>query len=54
MRKESDKEVNLPKSLKITTEKKITLDYNLNTEKLLKDNKIEFEIISCTSFREED
>ena len=54
MKKSSDKyELYASKTIKITTEKKIALDYHPNIVKLLADNNVKFEIIKHSSFREE-
>lgn len=54
MKKSSDKyELYASKTIKITTEKKIALDYHPNVIKLLEDNNLDFEIINHCSYREE-
>lgn len=43
-----------PQTAKITTKKKIILDFHLNSIKLLKDNKVKYDIYNICSYREED
>ena len=43
-----------PQTAKITTKKKIILDFHPNIIKLLKDNKVKFDIYNICSYREED
>ncbi len=43
-----------PQTAKITTKKKIILDFHPNIIKLLKNNKVKFDIYNICSYREED
>ncbi|MFX1322763.1 MAG: PAS domain-containing protein [Promethearchaeota archaeon] len=43
-----------PQTIKITKKKKIVLDYQTDIIKLLKDNKIKFDIYNACSYREEN